>query len=84
MFFITCEISRVHNNRSVQLPYGIHYHHLRSTEFTQPMYVLTTLFAMSYCRDGGSGYHMAVAHSYCYELLEIFIDSVESMIISIT
>ena len=38
-------------------------------EFTQPMYMLTTLFAMSYCKDGGSGYHMAVAHSYCYELL---------------
>ena len=33
------------------------------------MYMLTTLFATSYCPDGGSGYHMAVAHSYCYELL---------------
>ena len=33
-----------------------------TTEFTQPMYMLTTLFATSYCRDGGSGYHMAVAH----------------------
>ena len=32
-----------------------------TTEFTQPMYMLTTLFATSYCRDGGSGYHMAVA-----------------------
>ena len=31
--------------------------------------MLTTLFATSYCPDGGSGYHMAVAHSYCYELL---------------
>ena len=39
------------------------------SEFTQPMYMLTTLIATSYCRDGGSGYHMAVAHSYCYELL---------------
>ena len=37
-----------------------------TTEFTQPMYKLTTLLATSYCGDGGSGYHMAVAHSYFY------------------
>ena len=24
------------------------------------------------CRDGGSGTHMAVAHSYCYEFLTLF------------
>ena len=42
--------ARVHNNKSVQLPYGA--------------------ILASYCRDGGSETtHMAVAHSYCYELL---------------
>ena len=34
-------VARVHNNKSVQLPCGFHYHHLGSmtmntTEFTQP------------------------------------------------
>ena len=41
-----------------------------TTEFTQPKYMLTTLFAMSYCQDG---YHMAVAHSYCYELMIVYL-----------
>ena len=33
------------------------------------MYMLTTLIAYGILWDGGSWTHMAVAHSYCYELL---------------
>ena len=43
-----------------------------TTEFTQPMYIYGHIhhwLPTSYCRDGGSGNPMAVAHSYCYKLL---------------
>ena len=37
---------------------------------------------MSYCQDGGSGYTLAVAHSYCYELLMLrtYVDALKTYI----